>query len=152
MPIHERYIFNHLWGADNIDNVNVNFNAGAVPQKQKNPLLAAIGSFLIPGLGQVYNGEGILKGLLYAIGIIIGSLLLVIPGLAVWIYGIYNAYKVAGKINQGQLPYKETSIGKIILYIILVFVIEFVLIFIIVMFSTIIMAFIFAAINTPTYY
>jgi TM2 domain-containing membrane protein YozV len=125
--------------------VNVNVTGGAMPQKQKNPLLAAIGSFFIPGLGQVYNGEGMLKGMLYVLGMIIGSIVLVLPGLAVWIYGIYNAYKVAGKINLGEVPYKETSIGKIILYIILVFVVEFVLIFIIAIVLTMLMALIFGS-------
>ncbi|BAI61436.1 hypothetical protein MCP_1364 [Methanocella paludicola SANAE] len=114
-----------------------------MPRKEKNPLLAAIGSFFVPGLGQVYNGEGMLKGMLYVIGMIIGSIVLVIPGLAIWIYGIYNAYKVAGKINLGEVPYKETSIGKIILYIILVFVVEFVLIFIIAMALSLLMVMIF---------
>lgn len=122
-----------------------------MPVKQKNPLLAAIGSFFIPGLGQVYNGEGMLKGLLYVIGMIIGSLILILPGLAIWIYGIYNAYKVAGKINLGQVPYKDVSIVSLILYVILVFVIEFVIIFIIVMLSAIIMAFIFEMTPSTSY-
>jgi len=121
----------------------MNINAGDVPQKEKNPLLAAIGSFFIPGLGQVYNGEGILKGMLYVIGMFIGSIILILPGLAVWIYGIYNAYKVAEKINLGQVPYKDVSLLKIIGYIVLVFIVESVIILIILMFSAILAAFIY---------
>lgn len=126
----------------------MNINTGAVPQKQKNPLLAAIGSFFIPGLGQVYNGEGILKGMLYVIGMIIGSIILILPGLAVWIYGIYNAYKVAEKINLGQMPYKDVSLLKIIGYVVLVFIVEFVIIFLIVMFSAVLAAFIYGMTGT----
>ena len=141
-------------GADNIDNVTVNVNpaAPAAPQKQKNPLLAAIGSFLIPGLGQVYNGEGILKGLLYFIGMFIGSFILVIPGLAIWLYSIYNAYKVAEKINLGQIPYKEVSLLKIVGYIILYFVIVFVLVAIVIIFSAVIAAFVFGMSGSTSNY
>jgi TM2 domain-containing membrane protein YozV len=129
-------------GVDNIDNVTVNVNAGApIAGKEKSPLLAAIGSFLIPGLGQVYNGQGYLKGLLYMVGIFIGSLLLVLPGLAVWVYGIYNAYTVAKKVNMGLMPAKDTSLLGIIGYVVLYFVIVFVITFIVIIFSAVIMAF-----------
>lgn len=125
-------------------------NVNQPPAQQKNPLLAAVGSFFIPGLGQVYNGEGYLKGLLYLIGVFIGSIIFVLPGLAIWIYGIYNAYKIAQKINLGQMPYKDVSLLNLILYIVLVFVIEGIIVFVIFMFWAIIMAFIFAA--TPSTY
>jgi TM2 domain-containing membrane protein YozV len=129
-------------GVDNIDNINVNVNAGIpIAGKQKSPLLAAIGSFLIPGLGQVYNGQGYLKGLLYLIGMFIGSLLLVIPGLAVWVYGIYNAYTVAKKVNMGQMSAKDTSLLGIIGYVVLYFVIVIVITLIVIVFSAVIMAF-----------
>lgn len=142
------------WEVFNIDSVNVNVNpaAPAAPQKQKNPFLSAIGSFFIPGLGQVYNGEGILKGLLYLIGVFIGSLILVLPGLAIWIYGIYNAYKVSQKINLGQIPYKDVSLFKIVGYIVLYCVIWFAVIVVIVIFSAIIMALVFGTAGTTTDY
>lgn len=85
------------------------------PAKEKNPILAAIGSFFIPGLGQVYNGEGYAKGFKYLIGMYIGSLLL-IPGLAVWVYGIYNAYTMANRINAGEAVSTDPSIPGIIIY------------------------------------
>ncbi len=66
-------------------------------------MMAAIGSFLIPGLGQVYNGEGMVKGFLYVIGVFIGTIIFVIRDWLIWLYGIYNAYSVAGKKNSGGL-------------------------------------------------
>ena len=72
---------------------------------EKNPGLAAIASFLFTGLGQIYNGE-IGKGVLFIIVQIINiGLMLVVIGFLtfplVWIYGIYDAYKTAEKINEG---------------------------------------------------
>lgn len=87
------------------------------PEKQKSPILAAVCSFLVPGLGQIYNGEGYAKGFLYYIGISIGYLLLVIPGLAVWVYGIYNAYTTAEKINTGEVVKPEPSLASILIYV-----------------------------------
>jgi TM2 domain-containing membrane protein YozV len=88
----------------------------------KNPVIAAILSFFIPGLGQVYNGEGFLKGLIYLIATLIGYLLLVLPGLVIWLYGIYNAYSTAKKVNEGILPYKNVSAGTMIIFAVLGFV------------------------------
>jgi TM2 domain-containing membrane protein YozV len=62
----------------------------------KNPILAAILSFVIPGLGQVYNGQ-IVKGIVIFVAFIIGIFLVVIPGVIVWLYGIYDAYTTAQK-------------------------------------------------------
>ncbi|MDN5375132.1 MAG: hypothetical protein PWQ39_172 [Thermacetogenium sp.] len=72
---------------------------------QKNPGLAAVLSFLITGLGQIYNGQiGKGIGLIVAAGIA-GLLCFVVIGFVllpiIWIYGIYDAYKTAEKINQG---------------------------------------------------
>jgi TM2 domain-containing membrane protein YozV len=69
----------------------------------KSPGLAAVLSFFVPGVGQVYNGQ-IAKGLfffvLYSLGwflaaIVIGFFLLV----PVWIYSIYDGYRTAERIN-----------------------------------------------------
>jgi len=71
--------------------------------QMKNPGIAAIASFFFAGLGQIYNGE-IGKGLLliivqtvnvFLIFLFIGFLTYPI----VWIYGIYDAYTTAEKIN-----------------------------------------------------
>jgi len=70
----------------------------------KNPTLAAILS-IIPGLGQAYNGH-ILRGLLFFFATGIGLILLVFPGVIVWIYGIYDSYRTAKKMNYGDIPFK----------------------------------------------
>jgi len=56
----------------------------------KDPLLAAILSTVLPGLGQIYNGE-FFKGLL-----ILFTCWLILP----YLYGIYNAYTKARQINR----------------------------------------------------
>ena len=72
----------------------------------KNPGVSAVLSFLICGLGQIYNGQ-ILKGLmflvLYAISwaltyVLIGWIILPV----LWIWGIYDAYRNAEKINNNS--------------------------------------------------
>ncbi len=73
-------------------------------QPSKNPALAAILSFLINGLGQIYNGE-IAKGIIIiVVQIVNGLLTMVIIGFItlpiVWIWSIYDAYTVAQKINE----------------------------------------------------
>ena len=74
---------------------------------EKNPVLAAILSFLIVGLGQIYNGEirkGIILIIAYVISIVLCTILIGIPLLVIlWIYGIYDAYTTANKINAGEI-------------------------------------------------
>ena len=70
----------------------------------KNPGLAAVLSFFITGLGQIYNGQ-IGKGIaLIAAAVVSGLLCTVVVGFillpAIWIYGIYDAYKTAERINK----------------------------------------------------
>jgi len=73
----------------------------------KNPGLAALASFIWCGAGQVYNGQ-ILKGVVLLIAYLISIVLIfVLIGLIttplLWIYGIYDAYKTAEKINAGEI-------------------------------------------------
>lgn len=73
-------------------------------QTKKNPGLAAVASFLLSGLGQIYNGE-ILKGVLLMVIQVINVLLMfVVIGFVtyplVWVYGIWDAYRSAEKFNQ----------------------------------------------------
>jgi len=88
----------------NNTNTYTNTNIGT---EQKNPGLAAVLSFFIIGVGQIYNGQ-IGKG----IGMLIGGYLcfilsfLIIPaiiGLIIYIWGIYDAYDTAKKINSGEI-------------------------------------------------
>lgn len=65
--------------------------------------LAAVLSFFIPGLGQIYNGQ-ILKGIiLIIIDAINGALMFVLIGFITWpitvLYAIYDAYMTAERIN-----------------------------------------------------
>lgn len=84
-------------------------------QSQKNPIIAVILCFFFPGLGQVYNGD-LKRGIMFIAGQFIGSLLLFIPGLIVWVYAMYDAYTTANKMNAGQVPYAETNITEVIIY------------------------------------
>ena len=73
----------------------------AEDKKDKSPLLAAVLSGLITGLGQFYNGEWA-KGaglILLAIGCAFTFFPLVV---IVWVYGIYDAYTVCKRNNPEQ--------------------------------------------------
>lgn len=106
-----------------------------VEAEKKNPQTAAIASFLIPGLGQVYEGESPIVGLFWLVGTIVGLLFCFIPGIAIWLYGIYNAYHTAELMNSGQLPQKVTKTGGVTVFAIIgiiVYVICLIIIFLIV--------------------
>lgn len=66
---------------------------------RKSPGIAAALSFVIPGLGQLYN-EQIFKGVAVLLAAIAGLYLCVFPGLGVWLLGIFDAYGSAQKINR----------------------------------------------------
>lgn len=70
--------------------------------ERKNPQVAVFCSSLIPGLGQIYNGET-LKGFAFLVGTMIGLFLLVLPGLFIWIYSMYDAHIIARKMNERLL-------------------------------------------------
>jgi TM2 domain-containing membrane protein YozV len=72
----------------------------------RSPGLAAVLSFFITGLGQIYNGQ-ILKGLiLILIQIINGFLTAILIGylflFIVWIYGLFDAYATAKRLNERE--------------------------------------------------
>ncbi len=69
----------------------------------KSPGIAAVLSFLIQGLGQIYNGQ-ILKGLflvvLQAINVLLMNVLIgFITYPIVLVYAVYDAYRSAERIN-----------------------------------------------------
>lgn len=75
----------------------------------KNPGLAAVLSFLFPGLGQIYNGQ-IGKGVLFMVAQAINLLLMAVAiGLALyplaWVWGMVDAYKSAEKLNAKNFQY-----------------------------------------------
>jgi TM2 domain-containing membrane protein YozV len=71
----------------------------------KSPGLAAVLSFLIPGLGQIYCGK-IGKGILFLVLAIVSAVLIIfligIPiYIIVWVINILDAHKTAKRINEG---------------------------------------------------
>lgn len=119
--------------------------------EQKNPLIAAVLSFLVPGWGQVYNGQGYLKGLMFMIGELVGLLFFVIPGMIIWVYGIYRAYKVADSINKGLVPAgKEVTLVNHIIYLVIFFVVLFAYVMILFIIGILIGAFFSVASTTIT--
>jgi TM2 domain-containing membrane protein YozV len=73
------------------------------PVFYKNPGLAAVLSFFFMGLGQIYNGQ-ITKGIFFIIIYSVSAFLMIIligfiTTPILWIYGMYDAYKSAEKIN-----------------------------------------------------
>lgn len=82
----------------------------------KNPGVAAILSFFIPGLGHIYNGEIIIGMAFLIIEILLGvfgiflirlpqiieGVIFIVVGFILWVYNIYSAYKITEKINKKQ--------------------------------------------------
>jgi TM2 domain-containing membrane protein YozV len=90
-------------------------------KEEKNPLIAVILSFFFPGLGSVYNGDT-LKGVAIYIGVLIGIFLFILPGIIVWVYGMYDAYTTAKKMNEGRIPFKPANTMAMIVFIVIVLV------------------------------
>ncbi|UCC68210.1 MAG: hypothetical protein JSV79_14060 [Armatimonadota bacterium] len=71
----------------------------------KSPALAGILSFLIVGVGQMYNGQVVKGILMFLAGVITGALCLVVVGFflfpIVWVWSIVDAAVTAGKISRG---------------------------------------------------
>jgi TM2 domain-containing membrane protein YozV len=76
-----------------------------VVNSNKSPILGAILSFLIIGLGQVYLGLTKKGIILFVLAIVSGFLMLLFVGyilwLLVWLYAIYDGYNSANKMNNG---------------------------------------------------
>ncbi|ABN58414.1 MULTISPECIES: hypothetical protein [Methanoculleus] len=84
-------------------------------REEKNPVFAAGLSLLFPGLGQVYNGETG-KGILVLFGVLAGLLVMLIPGVVVWIFGIYDARATARRMNAGVVPFREMRFASVVLF------------------------------------
>lgn len=93
--------------------------AAEVSRKEgkKNPAMAAGLSLLFNGLGQAYNGQ-FGKGVLVLLASLLGLFVLIVPGVAVWLWGGYDAYRTAKGMNEGTVPYRETSMPTIIAFVI----------------------------------
>lgn len=83
---------------------------------KKDPQVAVFCSSLIPGMGQVYNGE-ILKGFVFFFGSLCGAFLLLLPGLIVWVYSMYDAHIIAGKMNDGTLEFRQMQTVYMVLFV-----------------------------------
>ncbi|MDK2889686.1 MAG: hypothetical protein PWR21_318 [Methanoculleus sp.] len=85
--------------------------------EKKNPVFAAGLSLLFPGLGQVCNGETG-KGLLVLFGVLAGLLVMLIPGVAVWLFGVYDAWAIARRMNAGTVPFREVRLSTIVIFMV----------------------------------
>lgn len=85
--------------------------------ERKNSSIAGFCSSCIPGLGQVYNGQTI-KGFVIFLVALAGLCLFLIPGFLVWLYAMYDAYAVAGKMNTSEIEFKEMRLLHMILFIV----------------------------------
>jgi TM2 domain-containing membrane protein YozV len=103
-------------------------NPAPVREEQKSALIAGVCSTVLPGLGQVYNGEtakGFTLFILTGAGLTLGLVLSAIPGLVasitgpiIWLYAIYNAHSTAGKMNRGEIPFREMRMLHAILFVV----------------------------------
>ncbi len=68
--------------------------------ERKSPGIAAVLSFLVIGLGQIYNGQ-ILKGLIMLTVAILCGITIVglVVSFCIWLYGIFDAYGTAKRMN-----------------------------------------------------
>ncbi len=84
------------------------------PVFYKNPGLAAVFSFFYMGLGQIYNGQ-IAKGIAFIVMYTISWVLMfILIGFIttpiLFIYGMWDAYSSAQKINQ-RIAYESSAGG-----------------------------------------
>jgi TM2 domain-containing membrane protein YozV len=77
-----------------------------IVKNEKSPALAVLLSFILPGLGQIYNDE-VQKGVWFLIAAVVASLaIIIVIGLLaapiVWIWSMVDAYKVADAKNRAM--------------------------------------------------
>ena len=71
-------------------------------------LVAMILSFFFPGIGQAYLSKQWLKGIVFFIVTCVLSVFFI--GVIVWLYGLYDTYKMA-KAKEGKEAYKSPVFG-----------------------------------------
>lgn len=89
------------------------------PLAKKNLKIAAILSIFFFGAGQVYNGQ-IKKGIMFLVGIFVGIIVFLIPGIVIWLFGIYDAIITSRRMNYGKIPPSPTHMGYLALFIFIV--------------------------------
>jgi TM2 domain-containing membrane protein YozV len=75
--------------------------------KRKDPGVAALISFFLPGGGQLYNGQAG-KGIAFMFVTVVNFFLLFVgigflTGIATWIWSMIDAHQVADRINRGEI-------------------------------------------------
>jgi len=109
----------------------------------KDPFIAAILSFIFPGLGQVYNGEfnkGLLIQIAFLMTLLFGSwffFVLPIPIILLAI-GVYDAYTEADKMRKGLTELKNPTFKETLTFILWPFVLMGALLFLIILFIIIV--------------
>ena len=85
---------------------------------KKNVITALGCSLVIPGLGQIYNGDTY-KAVGLGFGILIFLFLFKPLIFLIWLIGIVDAYYTADQINKERIPFKPTDTGDMIIYAVL---------------------------------
>ena len=91
-------------------NSNIEYNMASIMVNKKSEALALILSLLIPGLGQIYNGQ-VSKGAMMIVAAIVCAVLIFvffpigILYIVLWIYAMYDAFKDAKEYNQYLLSH-----------------------------------------------
>lgn len=93
-----------------------------ITPEEKSSVLAAVCSLFVPGFGQVYDGK-MARGFAILIGTVIGLICLIVPGVIIWLFGVYDAYSLAKKMNNKEIPFLPTKTAHLIIYIVLVVII-----------------------------
>jgi len=112
--------------------IPVPYGYTARPREQKSAMIASLCSSFIPGLGQVYNGMTA-RGIALFAATLAGLAFLLLPGLIVWVYAIYDAYSMAGKMNAGEIPYVPTRALHMVLFAIGAIAVVIIIIIVVVM-------------------
>ena len=91
-------------------NSNTEYNMASIMVNKKSEALALILSLLIPGLGQIYNGQ-VSKGAMMIVAAIVCAVLtfvffpIGILYIVLWIYAMYDAFKDVKEYNQYLLSH-----------------------------------------------
>jgi hypothetical protein len=100
-------------------------SCGIIYLSEPSPNLLRTLAPLIPGLGQVMNGED-RKGEVFLLGIFLGFFfhhpLSIMMALVIWLYSFYDAYEVSRESRDGSQSPVEASGSDVFVHIILVWI------------------------------
>ena len=99
--------------------------------EHKDPFIAAILSFIFPGLGQLYNGDfkkGLILQTAYLISLALGVIFYLffitfLIAIVVLIFAVYDAYTEAEKVKSGKEPLVNATLKEIVIFLLWPFVI-----------------------------